>query len=636
MSAMDSVRTTPISIKQQLATSIQQALASCDISFEGDVPLEHPADLTHGDYATSLALRLFGFLDDDSKQKFSNPRALAQAIADALLENSAGEKILASAEVAGPGFINITLHPAVLLKYLPLLQSDIEVKSLLQSDAIAGKKISVEFTDPNPFKQLHIGHAYSNTIGEAISRVLMLAGAEVKQFCYQGDVGMHVAKSLWGMQKLMADENVSIESLAEQSLDERIAFLGKAYALGATAYKDGDTEKNEMQQINYMVYVAAQEFLIETKNWQPQIDYKKYLDATDPETYQTVKKLYVAGREWSMEYFDVMYGRLGMIPKKDGQHFDNYYSESLVGEYGLQIVHEFLAKGVFEESQGAIVFPGEKHGLHTRVFINKLGLPTYEAKELGLAPIKYQDFAYDRSIILTGNEIDEYFKVLLAALSKTNPDLAAKTQHMSHGMVRLPEGKMSSRTGKVLTVADVLDTLESLLQEKVADRETTLDQDSLKEITLGALKYAFLKPAVGGDIAFDVEASVSLTGQSGPYLMYMYVRAVSILEKAGEGDIDLNKTLSGEIDLHDSELALLKQLTQFDEVFGQVTTDLTPHVLAQYLYTLAQSFSQFYQDCPVIEAEGDAKQVRLVLVKAVATVLKTGLWALGISVVERM
>ena len=173
---------------------------------------------------------------------------------------------------------------------------------------------------------------------------------------------------------------------------------------------------------------------------------------------------------------------------------------------------KFLKKKVFEESDGAVIFPGKKYGLHNRVFINSLGLPTYEAKEMGLAPTKYKDFAYDRSIIVTGHEIEEYFKVILKALTFTNPSLSEKTLHVSHGMVRLPGGKMSSRTGDVITGEWLLDEAVSRIRRAYPE----MDGETSEKVGLAAIKYALLKGTIGRDIEFSFEGSISLTGASGP------------------------------------------------------------------------------------------------------------------------
>ena len=510
----------------------------------------------------------------------------------------------------------------------------------------------VEFTDPNPFKELHIGHLYSNIVGEAISRTLESCGATVQRVCYQGDVGMHVAKSVWGMRKLLAEEGTyasiaeALEAKEQNSSSQNVRFLGKAYALGATAYAEQPEVAEEIKDINYLTFLSGQENLVAQTGWTPQVDYAQYVAQT-AQNYDEIKLLYSYGRRWSLAYFDRMYQRIGM-------HFDDFFFESVVGEFGAQIVREFLAKGIFEESQGAIIFPGEKHGLHSRVFINSLGLPTYEAKELGLAPEKYRRFAYDRSLIITGNEIDEYFKVLLKALELTNPELRKKTVHLSHGMVRLPDGKMSSRTGKVLTAEWLLDEAHARIKTVLAETRQSLtaaEQEHIAEVVgLSAIKFAFLKQSIGKDIAFNFDESLAFSGNSGPYLLYTLVRAHSILAKAVEAGFVLPKrydykqcdTLASSLNTSKKQSSavhtdLLVNLLTYSDSFSSAATEYAPHHLAGHLFTTAQTFNALYGETQIVDTNEPARsESLLILTHGVIGVLTHGLHTLGIATVEKM
>ena len=289
----------------------------------------------------------------------------------------------------------------------------------------------VEFTDPNPFKELHIGHLYSNAVGEAISRLFEANGAEVMRACYQGDVGMHVAKAIWGNAKKTQNSKVKT-----QNFNSKVKIYGEAYVFGTAAYEDNPEAAAEIKELNIKLYEAKS---------------------------AEIMKLYKLGRRWSLLYFDSIYKRLGT-------KFDYFYFESEAARGGLKVVEEGLKKGVFEKSEGAVVFKGERYGLHTRVFVNSQGLPTYEAKELGLAPAKFADFPYDLSIIVTANEINDYFRVLLKCLDLLYPDLAKRTRHIGHGFVKLPGAvKMSSRKGNVLTAEWLLDEAKKKVLEIASD-----------------------------------------------------------------------------------------------------------------------------------------------------------------------
>lgn len=529
-----------------------------------DVILTRP-DAQFGDFATNVALQL-------SKQLGKNPREIAEAITVKTRENS--PEMVADISVAGPGFINISLADQALLSQA---QDS-------PSRSYQDKTVLVEYLDPNPFKELHIGHAYSGTIGDSIGNLFSAAGARVHRVTYQGDVGLHVAKALYGIQQELAGR--SIDTVPES---ERAAFLGQVYAAGATAFDDNESAKAEIQAINKKVYSREDEAL---------------------------NQLYDAGKAWSLAYFDSAYRIFGFTS------FEKNYMEGAVAGEGLEIVKSHIADGVFTESDGAIIFAGEDHGLHTRVFVNAQGIPTYEAKDLGNAMQKWRDYSYDRSVIITAEEQTQYFRVMLKALEQFAPEQAHATTHIAHGMVRLSSGKMSSRTGEVLRALDVLQTVEQAA--------AAASQDNAHVVALAAIKYAFLKNRIGGDIAFDVNESVSLEGNSGPYLQYAYARACSILAKAGGQHSDLVAITA----LEAGERPLVRKLSEWAETVDKAVQDLMPHHVCTYLYELAQTFNRFYEQNRVID---DPRQTeRLILVNKYASVLKDGLTLLGIQAPNRM
>ncbi len=512
--------------------------------------VEYPADLAHGDFASNVAMVA-------AKTAGENPKAVAEKIKEKILADK--PEWLAKVEVAGPGFINFYLATSVFAAEIKKVLS--EKENYGRGQKLAGQKVIVEYTDPNPFKEFHIGHLMPNVIGESLSRLLAFSGAEVKRACYQGDVGLHVARAVWGLLELKP---------AQLSA----ATLGEAYAYGATK---GD--EAAIREIN-----------------------KKIYDKSD----EAINKIYDEGRRVSLEYFETIYEKLGT-------KFDYYFFESAAGPFGKQVVEDNLGK-VFEKSDGAVVFKGaEEEGLHTRVFINSDGLPTYEAKELGLAKIKFDEFPYDQSIVVTGNEIQAYFKVLLKAMSLVFPDLAAKTKHVAHGMLRLPTGKMSSRTGDVITA-------EFLLAEAMKARE-----DVTEPIAVAAIKYSILKQAPGRDIIFDLEKSLSFLGDSGPYLQYTAVRAQSILAKAPNLAVEL---------VAEDATAVEKLLIRFPDLAAFAAQELAPNYIVTYLLELASAFNAYYAQNRIIGSENE--NYRLALTAAVAQVLKNGLGLLGIQTPDQM
>jgi arginyl-tRNA synthetase len=305
-----------------------------------------------------------------------------------------------------------------------------------------------------------------------------------------------------------------------------------------------------------------------------------------------------------------------------------------VADFGKEIVKENIGK-VFEESDGAVVFRGENidKKLHTRVFINKEGLPTYEAKELGLSKIKYERFPYDRSVIVTGNEINEYFKVLLAAMKEVFPDLAEKTKHISHGMLRLPEGKMSSRTGNVIAAESLIAEVKKRVLEKMKESEVEESQkdETAEIIAIAAIKYSVLRQAIGGDIVFDFDKSISFEGDSGPYLQYSVVRAQSILKKA-EGVV----LVSTDIPEKWTTTLLEKMLERFSAITKRAGSEYAPHYIATYLIELSSAFNGFYAEHKIIDAQDPLSSYRLAITHAFVRVMEKGLHMLGIEVPEKM
>ncbi len=579
-----------------------------------------------GDVSTNVALKSARTV---SQPQLAQPRALAQALTEQMTSPT-----IDRIEVAGPGFINFYLSEQFLKSEIGRLVSKGE--SILPQFN-HGNKVVVEYTDPNPFKEFHIGHLYSNVVGESIATLIEATGAEVWRADFFGDVGMHVAKSIWGLRHNLTEDGLTMKELETRDLTDRVKYLGKSYARGATAYEEDEAAKEEMKQLNFLAFKAAQEVVLPQYNKTPEIDYDQFIQDSDFE-YDEIKKMYSLGRKWSLEYFDSIYARLGTT-------FKGYYPESLTGEYGYGMVMAGLAEGIFETGEGgAIIFPGEKHGLHNRVFINALGLPTYETKDFGNAVAKYQDFPYDQSVIITANEINEYFVVVLKALRMLRPDLGDKTTHIGHGMVKLPDGKMSSRTGKILQGEWLLEEAKNRILEilKTSKPEMPASQaDQVAEkVGQAAIKYAFLKASIGKDIAFSFDESLSFHGNSGPYLQYTYVRCASILEKAKSlQNSDINKPFDELLySLTQSEKVLATALYRFPMVVEQAAKERAPHLVCTYLYELAQAFNGFYTQNSVLgsDVEPETTAFRLHLVQAVARVLQTGLELLGIETVEKM
>ena len=554
-----------------MSEEIKQAVkALFDVDLTPDVTRP---DSQFGDFATNVAMQL-------AAQLGRAPRQIAEELAGALR----GQAGIAEVSVAGPGFLNIRVSDAV-------------VKAAVQSasnlpQVLAGKVVVAEYSDPNPFKVLHAGHLYTSMVGDAVANVLQAAGATVHRVNFGGDVGLHVGKTMWAiLQELGGEYPEKLSAIAES---DRSEWMAASYIRGTAAYDDDESAKRQIITLNKQVY---------------------QLHASN-DHQSALAEIYWTCRQWSYDYFNAFYARIGTI-------FEKYYPESEVASLGLQTVREQLAKGVFEESNGAVIFDGEKFGLHTRVFINSEGLPTYEAKDVGLIMKKKADYNFDISLIITGNEQEQYMAVVQKAVEQFAPELTAASRHLTHGIVKLAGGvKMSSRKGNILRAVDVLDSATAANQQA-----TGKDDD---RVVLGAVKYSFLKQRIGGDIIYEPEESVSIEGNSGPYLQYAYARACSIMRKAG------NPPSGGEYEaeFNDNERCLALKISEYPEVINKVLKEYMPHHICTYLYELTQTFNRFYEKERVIGS--DREHDRLTLLGSYVGVLHSGLGLLGIEAPESM
>ena len=559
-------------IARDIKDALKHILDGIGVSIQ-DLAIEHPTELTHGDYATGVALQY-------AKQAGMKPRELAEKIVESLGSIESVSKI----DIAGPGFINFYLSPDAIFKTIEEART---VGKWGANRNEEGKKTIVEYTDPNPFKEFHIGHLVTNAIGESISRLFVYAGAEVKRANYQGDVGRHVARAIWGL-------------LQSKESPEDVQALGRAYAAGAAADTDRSVAKSEITAINKKVY-----------------------DRSD----ERINDLYDRGRKTSLEHFEHLYAILGT-------KFDFYFFESEAGPYGKEVVQSHLKNGVFKESEGAVVYGGEKKGLHTRVFLNSEGLPTYEAKELGLSKMKYEKFPYEKSVIVTGNEINEYFKVLFAAMQEVFPELAEKTTHVSHGMMRLEEGKMSSRTGNVITGESLLADLSEAARARATESRAENPEKLAEQVAVAAIKYQILRQATGKDIIFNREQALSLEGDSGPYLQYAHARAHQVVEKAKEQNIT---SIYGReaVPYMEPRDTVARLLIRFPDIVARAAENLEPQLIANYLVGFAGAFNSWYAQEHILDGTSAAEH-KVALVDAARVTLKNGLWLLGIPAPERM
>ncbi len=546
---------------QNRITEVVREILGKDVAVELTRPEEE-----FGDFSTNVAMKAAGLIG-------GSPRELATQIAEAISQQVEG---VVSAEVAGPGFINIRLVDEVVFA-AALASADRISKTLLHQETVA------EYSDPNPFKVLHAGHLYTSLVGDAIANLLEAAGANVHRVNFGGDVGLHVAKTMWAILRELGGENP--KKLDGIKPADRAKWLSNQYVAGNEAY---DSNKQEIDALNKKIYELH-------NNGDKTSDFAK---------------IYWTCRQWSYDGFDELYDRLGMVP------FKKYYPESAVSDLGLETVKSHVGD-VYEESDGAIIFRGEKYGLFTQVFVNSEGLPTYAGKDVGLIQHKFEDFKYDSSFIITDVAQKDHLAVVMKSVEQFEPELVKKTIHHTHGRIKFADGrKMSSREGNVVTANDVLD----------ATYEAAKSSDD--QVVLGAVRYSFLKNKIGGDISYDPTSSVSLEGNSGPYIQYALVRARSILGKSTDKKATTTESLDP------AERSLARAISQYPEAFAAALHSYSPHHICTYLYDLSQTFNRFYEQSRVID--DPRSKERLALVEAYEKVLAAGLHVLGMPTPEKM
>lgn len=559
-----------------LRQALKQALAKAypDLG-EVVITLTRP-DEAFGDYSTALPLSL-------ARQLQKSPMEIARTITELITLPDGVDDIT----VIAPGYINFQLSIDYLVDQLK--------KGIVVSPVETPEKILLEFGQPNTHKVPHLGHLFSYIYGESMARLFESVGHMVDRANYQGDVGLHVAKCLWAYPTVLKGWGE-----VPHGLEDKIMLLQAAYQFGSASYET-PKYKEEIDALNTKIY------------------------SNDPE----IMPLWDETRAWSLAFYRQFEGALGI-------RYAASYLESQTAKSGKEAVTSHLGS-VFEEDAGAVVFRGEAYDLHTRVFINSRGNPTYEAKDVGLMGLKLKDFPNsDRFVVTTANEQSDYWRVVKKVNQLIYSELQSKElEHIGFGMINLTSGKMSSRTGDIITAFSLVEMVTKAMRERLDEdrHDESVDLDAIAHtVGLGAIKYSFLKTTATKNIAFDLETSIAKEGNSGPYLNYVYARCKSLLNRAGE--LSSEAVVSTELSV--DETALLRWFGRYNEMVHQAVVERSPHYVASYLFELAQRFNTFYNNQPILQSEGDIRTFRLHLVDAVANNMAHGLKLLGVDVVDQL
>ena len=478
------------------------------------------------------------------------------------------------------------------------------------------ERVMVEYAQPNTHHSFHIGHARNAILGESLARIVEFAGFETIRASYPGDIGLGVITVLWAYSKFYKGQE-------PRDIHDRGQWLLKIYSEATSLLEPKENETAEETAQREAYEVERREM------------YRKW-DKGDP----AIRALWLETREWSMEELRDILSMLGI-------EIDVWFFESEVDEPSKAIVNELLERGIAEDERPeggpVIVKIDEKLGLkkekyRTAVILRNDGTTLYLTKDLALAKVKFEQYKVDRSIYVVDNRQSLHFQQAFKILELWGFPQAEKCFHLAYGFVSLPEGAMSARRGRVVLFKDVADEAErralAAMTERTPEMSNTLRIQIARQIGLGALAYAMLSVDNNKDIIFDVNDALSFDGRTAPYIQNAYVRASSILRKAGGMP---SEEVVFEYELTSHEVELIDLISRLPDTVEQAAQEYRPLVVANYAYDLANVFHSFYHSVPVIQAESaEIQAARLRLVAAARQVLENALRLLVIQAPEMM
>ena len=568
-------------MKPAIAKILKEALKELGLKYSEEQIvslIEVPPILEMGDYAFpcfSLA-----------KEMKTPPQDIALQIREKI---GTPQKIFSDIQTAGP-YVNFFVNKKTIAeKLIPVILSENENYGKLKKEKT--KKSMVEFPSPNTNKPLHLGHLRNMSIGESVSRILEFNGEKVVRANLNNDRGIHICKSMTAYEKYGKNKNPGKEIKSDH-------FVGDFYVMFNSHVK-----KNEKLEIR------SHEML-------------RFWEKGDKKIHALWEKM----NKWALDGFNETYGKFGI--KHDVEFF-----ESKIYKKGKEIVEQGVKDKIFERKKdGSVSINLKKEKLGEKILLRMDGTSVYITQDLYLAKLKFDKYKIAKSIYVVGNEQDYHFDVLFTILKKLG--FEKEMYHLSYGEVFLPGWKkIKSREGtKGITIDEVFSKVEDLVKKELKKREklskTELEKRS-RIIALAAIKYMILQVDMKRNMIFDPQASIAFEGNTGPYLLYSYARASSILRKVKKYSkkIQINN-------LEKKEEELIKKLEDFSGVVLKSYENLNPSLIARYSYELAQIFNEFYHECPVLDSEN--KDFRLNLVEAFRIVLRNSLNLLGIDILEKM
>jgi arginyl-tRNA synthetase len=590
-----------------ILTYLQTCIASTVVQEFGielpadQVEITNTADPKFGDYATNIALKL-------SKELGLNPREIANKLLTSLQGQKEHESKISRIEAAGPGFINFFIAQKY---YIDNLSSILNETFTYGFIAEGKQTYVVEHTSPNPNKAMHLGHLRNNLVGMSVANLFESQGIKVVRDCIDNNRGIAIAKLMWGYLQMMQPElnqEVTVSYWFDHQTDwptpesmqlRPDKFVDMLYIQGADACKKSEDVEAKVRQL--------------VIDW----------ESKDPQVWALWQKV-----------LDYSYQGQTLTLSRLGNKWDNVWHEHEHYQQGKDLVEVGLAKGIFKKDEGAVITQLDDYNIPNTVVIKSDGTSLYITQDLALTKLKKEKFKADKFFWVIGPEQSLALKQMFAVCEQLGIGKMEDFTHIAYGYMSIKgQGKMSSRSGNVVYIDDLLDQGRDLLEQQFKKEYSEAKEIDYEKLAIAAVKFSILKVSRTMDIAFDFEESMSFEGFSGPYIMYGYVRAKSILKNSGL-DIDANIETNGE--LNESEIQVLKKLSLFPYVAADATENLAPHKICSYLFELTQSFNQFYKENKVLVDDIQVKTLRLQITQAVSIVLNNGLKLLAIDTIEQM
>jgi arginyl-tRNA synthetase len=591
-------------IEQQIVSGVVAAVSE----LYGQTVAESSVQLqkTRPEFEGNLTVVVFPFV----KMARKSPEQTAQELGQWLVEHCEA----VSACNAVKGFLNLVIAPEAWLQLLADIDRDdcYGLKAAGEDSPL----VMIEYSSPNTNKPLHLGHVRNNLLGWSLAKIMEANGNRVVKTNIVNDRGIHICKSMLAWQKWGNGET------PESSGKKGDHLIGDYYVL---------FDKHYREQIKELVAQGMDEEA--AKQEAPLIKEAHAMLVKWEQGDKEVRALWEKMNSWVYAGFDETYKKLGV-------GFDKIYYESQTYLKGKAKVEEGLAKGLFERhDDGSVWADLTGEGLDQKLLLRSDGTSVYMTQDIGTAEMRYEDFPIDKMIYVVGNEQNYHFQVLSILLDRLGFKWGKELVHFSYGMVELPNGKMKSREGTVVDADDLI-ALMVADARRVADetgKNTDLSEEEKQEIArivgMGALKYFILKVDARKNMLFNPEESIDFNGNTGPFIQYTHARIRSILRKAS-GQPEL---LESQADINEKEVELIQKMSEFGAAVEQAGKDYSPSGIANYVYELTKVFNQFYHDYSILNEPDEAKkQMRLVLARNVAKIIRNGMSLLGIEVPERM